>query len=48
MSKEIITCSICAWRENCKKKYSIIDPSKCIDFSRDITIKESKKEKNED
>jgi hypothetical protein len=46
MSEQKITCAICAWREHCKKKYSIIDPSKCLDFSRDVTIKE-KKEENE-
>jgi hypothetical protein len=40
MSAQKITCAICAWRENCRKKYSIVDPSKCIDFTRDVTIKE--------
>ncbi len=39
MATQKITCSVCAWRENCKKKYSVIDPSKCIDFTRDVTIK---------
>ena len=42
-----ITCSICAWRENCKKKYSIIDPSKCLDFTRDITIKAPSENKDD-
>lgn len=32
------SCSICAWRGTCNKKFSIKDPSKCIDFSLDITI----------
>ncbi len=43
MSTGKITCSICAWRENCRKKYSIVDPSKCIDFTRDVTIKSEEK-----
>ena len=46
MTTQKITCSVCAWRENCKKKYSVIDPSKCIDFTRDVTIK-SADEKND-
>lgn len=32
------SCSICAWRGTCNKKFSIKDPSRCIDFSLDITI----------
>ncbi|ADR18658.1 hypothetical protein [Calditerrivibrio nitroreducens] len=32
------SCSICAWRGTCNKKFSIKDPSKCIDFSLDVTI----------
>lgn len=34
------TCVICAWRESCQKKYSIVDPNMCQDFSRDVSIKE--------
>ena len=47
MSEEKKTCAVCAWREHCKKKYSIVDPSKCLDFSRDVTIK-AKSQKDED
>ncbi|MCB4203400.1 hypothetical protein LF845_00330 [Deferribacterales bacterium Es71-Z0220] len=45
------TCSICAWRATCNKKYSIADPSKCLDYARDLTIEiktEGKEEQNED
>lgn len=34
------SCVVCAWREACKKKYSIIDPSSCQDFSADLSIKD--------
>ncbi|MCX8084117.1 MAG: hypothetical protein N3C60_04275 [Calditerrivibrio sp.] len=32
------SCSICAWRGTCNKKFSIKDPSKCLDFSFDVTL----------
>jgi len=44
------TCAICAWRATCNKKFSITDPSKCLDYTRDITIEievEKKEEKDE-
>ena len=44
------TCAICAWRATCNKKFSITDPSKCLDYTRDITIEievERKEEKDE-
>jgi nucleoside-triphosphatase len=33
------SCVICAWREGCQKKYSIVNPAMCPDFSRDLSIK---------
>lgn len=34
-------CVICAWRENCAKKFSMTDGgARCPDFSRDYTIKD--------
>ncbi|HPX61746.1 MAG TPA: hypothetical protein PLN25_08255 [Deltaproteobacteria bacterium] len=34
------SCVICAWRENCNKRFCVPDGgSRCPDFSRDITIK---------
>jgi hypothetical protein len=36
-------CSICAWRATCKKKFSVSGKDlRCVDFSRDITIKTDK------
>jgi hypothetical protein len=33
-------CSVCAWRETCKKKFTISGRDvNCSDFTRDITIK---------
>lgn len=33
-------CAVCAWRENCAKKFSVADGgARCPDFSRDISIK---------
>ena len=37
-------CAVCAWRATCKKKFSIGDSLHCPDFTRDVTIKEEKKE----
>jgi hypothetical protein len=38
------TCSICAWRENCVKRFSVKSDSvgnvHCPDYSRDLTIKD--------
>ncbi len=40
-------CGVCAWREGCRKKFSLShDALHCPDFSRDVTIKE-KQEKEE-
>jgi len=37
-------CSICAWRENCQKRFSIAtDASGCVrcpEYSRDLSIKD--------
>lgn len=33
-------CVVCAWRENCAKKFRVTDGgSHCPDFTRDVTIK---------
>lgn len=35
-------CIVCAWRENCSKRFCIPDGgSRCPDFSRDISIKDA-------
>jgi len=47
MEKQPSLCLICAWRENCIKK-SKRDIFMCPDFTKDIRIKDEKKdEKNE-
>lgn len=37
-------CNICAWRENCAKRFSVKTDSQgnvhCPDFSRDLKIKD--------
>ena len=38
-------CAVCAWRETCKKKFSISGKDlRCPDFARDVTIKEKTEE----
>lgn len=33
-------CVVCAWRENCAKKFRVTDGgAHCPDFTRDVTIK---------
>lgn len=33
-------CVVCAWRENCNKRFSVSDGgARCPDFSRDVSIK---------
>ena len=35
------SCVVCAWRENCNKRFSVSDGgARCPDFSRDISIKQ--------
>ncbi len=34
------SCAVCAWRENCAKRFSVSDGgAHCPDFSRDVSIK---------
>lgn len=35
------SCAVCAWRENCSKRFCIPDGgARCPDFTRDICIKD--------
>jgi len=35
-------CVVCAWRENCNKRFSVCDGgARCPDFSRDVSIKDT-------
>jgi hypothetical protein len=44
MGTEKRYCSICAWRQNCQKRFSVItDASGCVrcpDYSRDLVIRD--------
>ena len=44
MGTEKKYCSICAWRANCQKRFSVVtDASGCVrcpDYSRDLSIKD--------
>jgi len=44
MGTERRYCSICAWRENCQKKYSVSTDAMgrvhCPDYTRDLSIKD--------
>jgi len=34
------SCAVCAWRENCSKRFCIPDGgARCPDFTRDVSIK---------
>ena len=36
------SCAVCAWRENCAKRFSVSDGGgHCPDFSRDVSIKDA-------
>jgi len=37
-SQEHSICLVCAWRENCVKKYSFTGRH-CLEFTRDLTLK---------
>ncbi len=34
------SCVICAWRQTCNKQFVMADPSRCPEFSRDVSIKD--------
>jgi hypothetical protein len=44
MGSEKKYCSICAWRENCQKRFSVVTDAsgsvRCQDYSRDLAIKD--------
>ena len=44
MGSEKRFCAICAWRENCQKRFGVVtDASGCVrcqDYSRDLSIKD--------
>ena len=36
-----ITCAICAWRADCRKKFTVTNALHCPEYTRDVTIKEA-------
>lgn len=43
MKAEKEICILCAWRENCRKKFSLSGKDiRCSDFVRDLSKKEEK------
>jgi hypothetical protein len=43
MSIDVEICAVCAWRTDCKKKFSVSGKDiHCSDFVRDISIEEKK------
>lgn len=43
MKNERTICVICAWRETCNKKFSMdgSTTTRCLDFTRDVTLKQT-------
>ena len=42
MGSKLEICILCAWRENCQKKFSVSGKDmRCPDFAEDITVKKS-------
>jgi len=44
MTMDRSLCAICAWRRDCKKKFSHGENVHCPDFTKDLTIKVKEKE----
>jgi hypothetical protein len=42
-------CSICAWRETCKKKFSVSGRDvRCADFTKELSVKSSGQDEQEE
>lgn len=48
MSENKALCVLCAWRATCQKQFSMKAGQKCPEFVRDVTIKETPEEKEEE
>ncbi|MCX8030541.1 MAG: hypothetical protein N3A59_03035 [Thermodesulfovibrionales bacterium] len=48
MSENKDICAICAYRENCQKRFSLKAGQKCLDFTKDLLLikKEPEPEKS--
>jgi len=49
-SEEPVLCARCAWREQCRKRFSFDNtkPIRCPDFSPDVTLKDTGDDRKED
>lgn len=45
MSDEKTICLVCAWREQCQKRFSLPTGAKCADFVKDVSFKSEEEEK---
>jgi len=49
MSSTQLICAVCAWRATCQKKFSISGKDmRCVEFVKDVTIKEEPAEEAEE
>jgi len=42
-----VTCAVCAWRGDCRKKFTVSSALHCQDFTRDVSLKEPPPEEEE-
>lgn len=49
MSNDRTICAVCAWRRDCQKKYWFESSGQrfCADYTRDLSLKEEKKEEED-
>ena len=48
-ARTIDICSVCAWRADCQKKFSVSGRDmRCPDFVRDLSLPKDKEEKKEE
>jgi len=48
MSSTQLICAVCAWRETCKKKFSVSGKDmRCAEFVKDVSIKQKSEEEAE-
>ncbi len=50
MDSDVTICAICAWRATCNKKFSVdgTTTTKCLEFTRDLTLKSRSEEDEAD
>lgn len=44
MGEDKVLCIVCAWRATCQKQFSMKAGQKCVEFVRDVSIKEEGQE----